>query len=145
MIRDFCKITRKRLVDEIAELRKQVAEGKAPAGVTPESVQGIDDVRSIGNIGAHMEADINVIVDVDEGEADVLIKLVEMLFDEWYVAQHQRQQQFAKLAAIAAEKKAQIAEARARSASAVQSQPLDHEDQIEPPGSTTTGVEPPKS
>ena len=30
--------------------------------------QAIDAVRSIGNIGAHMEKDINLIVDVDPEE-----------------------------------------------------------------------------
>jgi hypothetical protein len=53
-----------------------------------------------------MEADINVIVDVDPDEAQVLIELAELLFDEWYVAREQRQQRLQKLGLIAAEKKA---------------------------------------
>jgi hypothetical protein len=32
---------------------------------SPDTVATIDHVRQIGNIGAHMEANINVIVDVD--------------------------------------------------------------------------------
>jgi hypothetical protein len=42
----------------------------------------------LGNIGAHMEADVNVIVDVEAGEAKLLIGLIETLVDEWYVARH---------------------------------------------------------
>ena len=88
MIRDFCGIAKATLYQEIEALNRAVADNKAPQGVTPESVQGIDDVRSIGNIGAHMEKDINIIVEVDPDEAQMLIELVEMLFDEWDIAQH---------------------------------------------------------
>jgi hypothetical protein len=103
MIRDFCGISKRRLVDEIDELRNRVQSGQAP-GVQPDSVEAIDLVRKIGNIGAHMEADINVIVDVDPGEAQVLIELIELLFEEWYVARHMREQGFARLKSIAEEK-----------------------------------------
>jgi hypothetical protein len=116
MIRDFCKIKKGTLNAEIKELRTQVDQGKAPPGVTLESVEAIDQVRSIGNIGAHMEQDINLIVDVDPGEAQALIELIELLFDEWYVARHQRQKKLAHIEAIAAEKKAKIAEAKAEQA-----------------------------
>jgi hypothetical protein len=105
MIRDFAGISRARLVDEIKALRKSVDEGNAPQGVSHDSIDAIDNVRNIGNIGAHMEADINHIVDVDPGEAQLLIELIESLFDEWYVARRKREERFAALAAIAAEKK----------------------------------------
>ncbi len=116
MIRDFCGIERNTLFAEIEELRTQVDEGEAPAGVTPESVEAIDQVRSIGNIGAHMGKDIDLIVDVDPGEAQALIELIELLFAEWYVARHERQKKLAHIAAIAADKKAKIAEAKAEKA-----------------------------
>src|SRR6266496_1514628 len=105
MIRDFCKISKKRLVDEINELRKQVESGHGPPGVLLDSVDAIDDVRKIGNIGAHMEADINVIVDVDPNEAQTLIELVEALFLEWYVAAEARKARLGHLKKIAADKK----------------------------------------
>lgn len=102
MIRDFCKITGKRtLFDEIQALKSAVDEGKAPRGVSAESIDAIDQVRSIGNIGAHMEHDINIIVDVEPDEAQILIELVEMLFDEWYVARHNRQDRLAAIQKIA--------------------------------------------
>jgi len=107
MIRDFCGISKRRLIDEIDELRTSVAGGRAPLGVQPDTVDAIDDVRKIGNIGAHMEADINVIVDVDPNEAQLLIELGELLFDEWYVARAARTERLAKLKAIAADKKEQ--------------------------------------
>jgi DNA-binding PadR family transcriptional regulator len=105
MIRDFCGISKHRLLDEINELRDRVQAGRAPIGVQADSVDAIDHVRTIGNIGAHMEADINVIVDVDSDEAQVLIDLVEILLDEWYVARHLRQEAFGRLKSVSSDKK----------------------------------------
>ena len=105
MIRDFCGISKNRLVDEINELRDQVHSGKAPPGVQPDTLAAIDQVREIGNIGAHMEADTNVIVDVDPEEAQILIDLVELLFEDWYVARNDRTKHLAKIRSIAEEKK----------------------------------------
>ncbi|EIZ78490.1 hypothetical protein WSK_2934 [Novosphingobium sp. Rr 2-17] len=112
MIRDFCKITKGRLVDEISTLRELVDNGAAPAGVTSETIEAIDHVRSIGNIGAHMEKDINLIVPVDPDEAQALIELIEMLFDEWYVARRSRQDRLERISQIGTEKKQVIADAR---------------------------------
>jgi hypothetical protein len=106
MIRDFCNISKKTLFKEIEELISRVKKGKGPQSVSSESVDAIDHVRTIGNIGAHMEADINAIIDVDAGEAQVLIELIESLFDEWYVERQQRVDRFAKLGAIADENRA---------------------------------------
>jgi hypothetical protein len=100
MIRDFCGITKNRLIDEIVALEKLSDEGSAPKGVEPETVDAIDHVRKIGNIGAHMEKDINVIVDVDPGEAEALTDLIELLFDEWYVARDKREAKLKKIQQI---------------------------------------------
>jgi hypothetical protein len=110
MIRDFCKISKNRLVDEIDTLRDTVNAGGGPSGVTIEAVDAIDHVRKIGNIGAHMEKDINLIVPVDAGEAQALIELIEMLFEEWYVAQHVRQQRLSTISKIGVGKEQQIAQ-----------------------------------
>ncbi len=107
MIRDFCGISKVTLYQEISELRGQVDNGNAPQGVSEESIEAIDHIRQIGNIGAHMEKDINLIVDVAPHEAQVLIELIETLFDEWYIARQKRQQRFDKVKAIANEKAAQ--------------------------------------
>jgi len=104
MIRDFCRISKPTLYAEVTELRKQVDEGRAPLGVTTETVDAIDQVRKVGNIGAHMEKDIDLVIPVEPNEAAVLISLTEMLFEEWYVARQRRQERLAELAAIAANK-----------------------------------------
>lgn len=109
MIRDFAGIAKARLIDEINALEKAVADGTADRAITPETVKAIDHVRGIGNIGAHMEKDISLIVEVDTGEAQALIELVEMLFEEWYVARESRKEKLARIASIADDKKARKA------------------------------------
>lgn len=104
MIRDFAGIAKKRLIDEIRALKTAIDDGSADRAVTPETVAAIDHVRSLGNIGAHMEADIDLIVPVEAGEAQAMIELIEMLFDEWYGARHRREQKLARIAEIRAGK-----------------------------------------
>jgi Domain of unknown function (DUF4145) len=53
--------------------------------VDPETWEAVKAVKDIGNIGAHMQGDVNVIVDVEPKEAELLIEPIESLFDEWYV------------------------------------------------------------
>ena len=108
MIRDFCGISKNRLIDEIFALRTAVDDGSADRSVSIETIDAIDHVRKIGNIGAHMEKDINVIIDVDPNEAQMLIELVELLFEEWYAARFKRAQKLARieLLSVAKETKA---------------------------------------
>lgn len=91
IIRDFWKIKKRRLVDEIQALKEDVDDSLW---------QAIDAVRKVGNIGAHMESDVNTIVDIEPEEAHKLIGLVEILFEECYAARHQRQRRLADLAAL---------------------------------------------
>lgn len=114
MIRDFCGISKARLIDEIKELRNLVNAGNAPKGVEAETIDAIDAIRGVGNIGAHMEKDISLIIDVDPGEAQALIELIELLFQDWYVARHKREKRLEAVLAIAAEKNATIAAGRAQ-------------------------------
>lgn len=104
MIRDFSGISKRSLFDEINELRRQVDAHEADRNISPDTVDAIDAVRTIGNIGAHMEKDINLIIDVDENEVEVLIELIEALFKEWYVAREKRTERLAKITQIAQEK-----------------------------------------
>lgn len=96
MIRDFWGIRKERLIDEIYALEDKVE---------PDVWGAIDGVRSVGNIGAHMEKDINVIIEVDENEADLLIGLIELLAKEWYIARKVRQDRLAKITQMAEDKK----------------------------------------
>jgi hypothetical protein len=73
IIRDFWGIRKDQLVDEIKD--------KVDSSVWT----AIDAVRKIGNIGAHMEKDVDLIIDVDPDEAGLLIKLIETLLSDWYI------------------------------------------------------------
>lgn len=92
IIRDFWGIKKKNLFEEIAALEEKVDS---------TTWEAIDSVRKVGNIGAHMERDVNVIIDVDSEEASLLIWLIETLFEEWYVERHNREEKMRKIAAIA--------------------------------------------
>ena len=82
IIRDFWGVKKQRLIDEIDGIKDKIE---------PLTWEAIQAVRKIGNIGAHMEKDINLIIDVDPNEAQLLIGLIEILLKDWYVAKHQRQ------------------------------------------------------
>lgn len=97
MIRDFWEVSGKRnLFEEINAIEHKVDSSVWKA---------IDAVRTIGNIGAHMEKDINIIIEVEKDEADLLIQLIELLLEEWYINRHQREQRLASIQEIGIEKK----------------------------------------
>lgn len=98
MIRDFWNIKKSKLADAINELQNKV---------TSSQWKAIDSVRKIGNIGAHMESDINTIVEVDSGEAEKLLKLIELLIDKWYISRHDEDQLFLEVSNIADNKMSQ--------------------------------------
>lgn len=98
ILRDFWKVKPGRLVDEIDQIKDKV---------DPETWAAIDAVRKIGNIGAHMGNDINVIVDVEPNEAELLVGLVETLIREWYIAREERQKRMRAIVIAAAAKKPQ--------------------------------------
>ena len=98
MIRDFWGITKSRLIDEINELQSKV---------TPSQWKAIDSVRSIGNIGAHMEKQVDLIIDVEPNEAEKLLKLIELLIDKWYITRHDEEQLLSDITNIAENKKSQ--------------------------------------
>lgn len=84
MIRDFWKITdKKRLVDEIDAL-----QNKVPA--TQWKI--LNSIRRLGNIGAHPEADVNLIIDIEPEDAQKLISVIELLIRQWYIERHEQEQ-----------------------------------------------------
>lgn len=96
ILRDFWQVKPGRLVDEIVQVKDRV---------DPITWNAIEAVRKLGNIGAHMEKDIDVIIDVDPDEAGLLIGLVETLLKEWYVARADRAARMSAVIAAAAGKK----------------------------------------
>lgn len=97
IIRDFWKNKVKpgKLVNEIEQIEEVVEQ---------LTWQAIDAVRSVGNIGAHMEKDINLIVDVEPNEAELLIDLIETLLKDWYIARHDRESSLQELVKLGKDK-----------------------------------------
>lgn len=98
MIRDFWKIEQNNLNKAINEL-----EGNIPAN----QWKVIHAVRQMGNIGAHMEMDINKIINIDPMEANKLIELIEFLIDQWYVNEHETELLFSEITEMNDEKQKQ--------------------------------------
>lgn len=82
MIRDFWKISKGRLVDEIEALKELV---------DPSTKSVLDALRKLGNIGAHPEKDVNLIVDIEPNEALKLLKFIELLMQKWYIERHENE------------------------------------------------------
>lgn len=97
MIRDFWGIKEDNLNKAIKALQDKVSS---------DVWEAIDGIRKIGNIGAHMEKDINIIVEVNPDEAGLLIEMIEMFLEDWYIAKHDREQRIAKMKKLADEKQA---------------------------------------
>jgi len=51
-----------------------------------------------------MEKDINMIIDVEPKEANLLIQLIELLFEEWYVHHYEREKKFKSITGIVEKK-----------------------------------------
>lgn len=98
MIHDYWEIVEKNLNAEITALKDKVS---------PAQWKAIDALRKVGNIGAHMEKDVNLIIDIEADEAKKLLKLIELLFEKWYIARHDEEMLLADIVDIADEKAAE--------------------------------------
>ena len=84
MIRDFWGITgKKRLIDEIDALQDKVSAAQWKI---------LNSIRRLGNIGAHPEADVNLIIDIEPVDAQKLISVIELLIQQWYIERHEQEQ-----------------------------------------------------
>jgi hypothetical protein len=95
IIRDYFSVVEKRLIDEINAIKDKM---------DPLTWGAIDAVRKIGNIGAHMEKDIDLIIDVEPEEAQLLIGLIEILLKDLYITRHERQKHLENIIGVAAQK-----------------------------------------
>lgn len=79
MIHDFWDVHGKNLNAEITALKDKLSSSEWSV---------LDSIRQLGNIGAHMEHDINLIVDIDPQEAEKLLAVIEHFIEKWYVSRH---------------------------------------------------------
>lgn len=98
MLHDFWNIHEKNLNAEITTLKNKVPTSQWNA---------IDGLRKIGNIGAHMEQDVNRIIEVDASEAQKLNRLIELLIEKWYISRHDEEALYAEICTVSEEKQNQ--------------------------------------
>ena len=106
MIRDFWGVKEKpNLHAEIETIKERVDS---------DTWKAIDGTRSIGNIGAHMERDVDLIIEVDASEANRLIWLIQVLIKDWYIYRAERKANLTDISQSAEEKEKQRKSAPAK-------------------------------
>jgi len=80
LLREHLGIKKRSLEDEIEEL---LNKGNLPSYLS----QAVDALRHIGNFAAHPTKNTNTgkIVDVEVGEAEWLLNVLELLFDFYFI------------------------------------------------------------
>lgn len=95
MIHDFWNIKEKNLNAEISALKPLIE---------PELFNALHDLRSLGNIAAHSEYDASTIIDIEPEEAKLLLNLIELLIEDWYITRHNKQKLLQRISDICTEK-----------------------------------------
>jgi hypothetical protein len=86
MVRDYWVISKRTLAEELKEIEQRC---------DADLYGALMSLKGIGNIGAHPERDINLIIDVEPGEVDELLELLRILDAEWYVSREARKERLA--------------------------------------------------
>lgn len=98
MVRDFFQVRGLRTLHAELEAIKDRCD--------PALYDAMMAVKSIGNIGAHPDRDINLIIEVEPDEPQALLDLIHLLDAEWYVARAARNERIAKVQALGSSKQA---------------------------------------
>ncbi len=101
MLRDFWQVQPGSLSDEFRQVK---------GAVDPLTWEAIESVRKNGTIGARMESEGAEILDTEPGEATLLIGLIEMLIEDWYVGREERRKRLKDIRQITGEGAAEKAE-----------------------------------
>lgn len=80
IIRDFWEVKPQNLFNEIKEIEEKV---------DPAVSRVLHSLRQIGNIGAHPSENTDTIVDIEPGESEKMLKIVEYLIEQWYIKEHE--------------------------------------------------------
>lgn len=98
LIRDFWGIKKNTLYQEITELQNRVSA---------EQWRVLNALRNLGNIGAHPEANVNLIIDINPDDALKIIKVIELLIKQWYIERHEQQKLYSEVTSMSDEKDSQ--------------------------------------
>ena len=72
-------------------------------------------VRAVGDIGAHMDNNVDQIIDISPDEARILLALIESLFKDWYEVREKRERSSSALKELLASKRTLQREAKQKS------------------------------
>ncbi|MFT7005454.1 MAG: hypothetical protein ACJAWW_002829 [Sulfurimonas sp.] len=95
MIRDFWKVNKGVLINEIEEIKDRI---------DPLTWSAINSVRKTGNIDTYMKKDVNKIIDVEQREAELLVNLIGTLLDVWYITKYKREENLFAIIALSKDK-----------------------------------------
>lgn len=95
MVRDFWGVSKSKLHDELLAIKDRC---------DPDVYDAMMAVKSVGNIGAHPERDVSLIVEVVSGEAQQLLDVIHLLDQEWYLARAERAARIDRMKELGAEK-----------------------------------------
>lgn len=98
IIRDFFGVGKK------DTLKKEI-EAISDNAIDSDIKEALQSIRKIGNIGAHMEQDVNLIVDIDSNEASELIIFIENFLELTYIKRHKTQENLGNIRKIEKSKK----------------------------------------
>ena len=98
MIRDYWRVKAGNLASEIDLIKDKISA---------DEYRVLNGIRRLGNIGAHMEKDVNLIIDINEGAAQQLINLIELLIKQWYLDRHDADELCKNVTAINQQKQTQ--------------------------------------
>lgn len=72
----------------------------------PDVYEALMALKAVGNIGAHPERDVSLMIDVDVDEAKELLEFLHLLDQEWYVIPADRAKRLKKVVALEESKQA---------------------------------------
>lgn len=83
--------------------------------IDPDMWDNLQAVRGVGDIGAHMDNNVDQIIDISPEEARILLALIESLFKEWYEVREKRERSSSALKELLANKRTLKKEAKQKS------------------------------
>lgn len=64
----------------------------------------LDSIRNLGNIGAHSENDLQLIINIESNDAKLILYCLEFLIEEWYIKSSERMDRIKQLKDLAKSK-----------------------------------------
>ena len=87
-----------------ANLWQEIKAVEQLGGVPAPIIAAFKQLKDIGNIGAHPEIDVNLIVDVEPGEAEALVSLVDLIIRLTYIQRNTDEELLRQVEGIASRK-----------------------------------------